>query len=478
MPDPIIPPQPNQQPTVGIAPGANPAPQQQDNQSSGSIPSPSNNPADLGVVNVLAKGNNIERADILKKKAEADKDFHPNEQMNPLRILFGLISGNLNEVHKGLNGGPKYLDEGTAGDGRTVFKERNSNGYTNRYFEKTSEDGWKELGIDDIKEIERNGGVITQHDMKNLNTGAFKGLAEIEQARRMGVSLPVIKAMNTAVDTARIASQSSNALDTLNKLTKDTNVLDVWKTLSPAARQRVLEYTSFQKGNTGSTSGSTTNSKGESATSQNTQSLHVDANGKILGAKVSGGGSISGSQSGTASQNNVNETGTTSGTSFSGAGNQESQILGMLQKEVTNPQDVSNLMNWIKWNRKVNEYDAMIPPELKAPGTRATIDPDLAFTDRLTTVKNNYDRIANNLTQAAYAEFLARKVRTNDIGKGEQALQEEFLKSNKYKAIRSTFDRRREGLGNVPDEEGNLRITNQNKVEIFEDGQWRPANAK
>lgn len=474
MPDPIIPPQEVQQPIAGVPPVIA---QQQSTPDAGAILSPANKSTDLGNVNVLAKGSNIERADVLKKKAEVDKNSHPNEQMDPLGMIFGILSGNLSAVHRAYNGGHKFLDEGTTADGRTVFKERNANGATDRYFERTPEEGFKELSDDQVQEIKDKGGVVTQYDTKNLHSGTFKGLSEVEQARKTGLALPAIKAMNTATDVARIASQSSNAIHQLNKLTSETNVLDIWKTLPEADRKRIIEYTNFQKGNTSGQTGGTTNSSGNSATEQNTTGFHGDVSGKPLGAKAGGGVSASSSTSGTASENRVNETGSSAGSSFSGHGNQESEILSMLQNKVKNPKEVQDLMNWVRWNRKVNEYDSIIPAEVRAPGSRATINPELAFTDRTTTLKNNADRIANNATQAAYAEFLARKVRTNDIGKGEQALQQEFLNSNKYKAIQNTYDNVREGR-EVPAKEGNLRITKSNKVEIYEDGEWRPANVR
>lgn len=448
-----------------------------------------------------AEDQRLAAAKILQDKTKEDQKFGnkaTETQMVPL--IFSILSRNYEGALDALNGGRIKYSDAIGPNGQVYKQERNSRGTTGNYYDYIS---GEKLSPEQLREVQKNGWLVSKEDMSASQAG--KGKGAFEGAATLGKAPydAVVKAYQTSQAQATASSGIANQYDELYKIaerSKDPKTkaswLDTWNKLPANERARLAAAATVQtQSNQGSTKESSLN-QGLSAGNQ--QNLNT-SKGAEFGTGVSGKGavppggnapvginpSMTGGVSGTNSAGTAAQTGATASsgtgaaTSASSGVNQQAGFRNIVEgifNQKMNDQQVSDMQRFLQLTTSLETLQKERKPETLAPGAQnvGEVDPLLSGMKNIAITAAKGMR--NEALAAEWAHFQADKMNSAD-GRAPNLdkWREEFLDSEKYKAIDNRFGfliDRAKGENRTP-QVGDVWVDNRNKLIVYKgDGKW------
>ena len=448
-----------------------------------------------------AEDQRVAAAKILQDKAKEDTKFGnkaTETQMVPL--IFSILSRNYEGALDALNGGRIKYSDAIGPNGQVYKQERNSRGTTGNYYDYVS---GEKLSPEQLKEVQKNGWLVSKEDMTDSQVGVGRGEFEGAAGLRKAKYDVVLKAYQNSQAQANASSGIANQYDELYKIaerSKDPKTkaswLDTWNKLPANERARLAAAATVQtQSNQGSTKESSLN-QGLSAGNQ--QNLNT-SKGAEFGTGVSGKGavppggtapvginpSMTGGVSGTNSAGTAAQTGATASsgtgaaTSASSGVNQQAGFRNIVEgifNQKMNDQQVSDMQRFLQLTTSLETLQKERKPETLAPGAQnvGEVDPLLSGMKNIAITAAKGMR--NEALAAEWAHFQADKMNSADgRAPNPDKWREEFLDSEKYKAIDNRFvfliDRAK-GENRTP-QVGDVWVDNRNKLIVYKgDGKW------
>lgn len=482
MPEPIAPPQIEQETQLVAAPVVPPAAVSPAAQAKAPSDSPDKGLQDVTILGeAIRNGDSVTASDLINKKINEDKEGHLNTHTQWGGVVASILGRDYMGAWKYYNGGPTRLEEGRTGSGEQVFKEYNANGYTGRMLNAKEQP----LSKQERLAIEERGGVVTNSDQNAIRGGAFQSESQIAIAARTGLALPVVEAMKKSYETSQVSSQANNKIgQTIDRL-KKSPILDIITKLTPEQRKDVFGFAQTM----GTTSkGETTaagENKGGSATVTKGGTVNLGGEG-AAGKKggVTGGGSAgvgaSDTRQGTASQSTSAETGTSASNAQQNIENMITKIQKYTQGAIKSEDELNAVRAFLQDSLVINQVNSSLNAKDRAPGVIAVPEFALGMTSRKEAISNGYDMQRNNALDSAWSAFTAKKVR--DGGELDiQAAREEFMNTNTFRGINNKYDALKKanetGKDHVPTD-GFIDVGPNNRPRVWKDGKPEYLNVR
>jgi hypothetical protein len=448
-----------------------------------------------------AEDQRLAGAKILQDKAKEDTKFgNKATETQTIPLIFSILSRNYEGALDALNGGRIKYSDAIGPNGQVYKQERNSRGTTGNYYDYVS---GEKLSPEQLKDVQKNGWLVSKEDMTASQVGTGRGAFEGAATLRKAPYDAVLKAYQNSQAQATASSGIANQYDELFKIaerSKDpktkTSWLDTWNKLPANERAKLAAAATIQtQSNQGATKESSANL---GASAGNQQNLNV-SKGAEFGTGISGKGAVppggtapvginpsmtggvnQTNSAGTAAQAGVTGSNTTgAATSASSGVNQQAQFRNIVESifnQKMNDQQVSDMQRFLQLNTSLETLQKERKPETLAPGAQnvGEVDPLLSGMKNIAITAAKGMR--NEALASEWAHFQADKMnsadgRTPNLDKW----REEFLDSDKYKAINNRFGfliDRAKGENRTP-QVGDVWVDNRNKLIVYKgDGKW------
>jgi hypothetical protein len=464
---------------------------------------------DLAPIRVLAdafrqdaaEDQRLAAAKILQDKAKEDTKFgNKATETQTIPLIFSLLSRNYEGALDALNGGRIKYSDAIGPDGKVYKQERNSRGTTGNYYDYNSGD---KVTPEQLSQIQKNGWLVSKEDMSASQVGVGRGAFEGAASLRKAPYDAVLKAYQNSQAQATASSGIANQYDELYKIaerSKDqktkTSWLDTWNKLPANERARLAAAATVQtQSNQGATKESSSNL---GASAGNQQNLNV-SKGAEFGTGISGKGavppggtapvginpSMTGGVSATNSAGTAAQAGTTgsnttgAATSASSGVNQQAGFRNIVEgifNQKMNDQQVSDFQRFLQLTTTLENVQKERKPETLAPGAENVGEIDPLLSGMKNTAVTAAKGMRNEALAAEWSHFQADKMNSSD-GRTPNLdkWREEFLDSEKYKAINNRFTfliDRAKGENRTP-QVGDTWVDNRNKIIVYKgDGKW------
>lgn len=390
-------------------------------------------------------GDNAGATDELNNHIKESADYHPNMQPQVGKMIFSALAGRWGDVYKYYNGGATREEEARSPSGEIVWKEYNEIGPTGFYKDRKG----KVLGPEQTRKLIEAGGVISASDERALKTATWKNAITSSELANKGFASQVEAARTNAYAAANEASASNRNIEEQINLTKRIpHVLDYVSQLPAERRQKLLGFIS--RFNTNSKALNQANEKAGAVNTggqQNANARIGSSDTAPLGGNVGFGGST---QAGVNAREN-NAVSNANSQVMQEQQNLQAAILGELQGVIKPGQEFNDFVRLQSLNAQNELAMKNIPPSAKPPGWENVPETDPFTGGAEAMIRNRSIQQANNALMTAYSTELF-KAQRKAAKTGEQAdiksIQDNFVNSDLYKAIRNTYtDRYNKHLG-------------------------------
>lgn len=429
----------------------------------------------------------IRVAETIERVTNETKDYRPNMRPQWDKVAVAILTGRLGDALKFYNGGSVIEEEARDINGNLYFKVNNELGWAGIIKDREG----KVLTSDQMKELERRGGIFTNTDRKALETQTWADIKDTRTAINKGLTSQLARITEVAYATAKDASASSkNAEEQLTLAGKLKGTLDYFGTLSPDRRQKILGYVNrynqinnslsgeTAKGGTVGTLDSTGQTRGLSAGGGLSAGRNQDGLGMAppgYGGSANVGGSITNQALNqaqiTENERRVNQSAKSQG--LQEQQNLQAMIMEELQGAIKSPQEFYDFIRLQALDVNNKASYANIPKEAKAPGFSEIPEDDPNLTGYQNVVNNRVAQLRNNALMAAWTETLydatrkaAKSGNILEAGDVEQ-LSKRFLQSDIFKAINNTYrgELQRQMTGQMPQfQPGELLVDKNNNI--------------
>lgn len=438
---------------------------------------------------------------IIEEKNKLDQKFNnKSTETQFVPLIFSLLSRNYEGALNALNGGRITYSDAIGPDGKVYKQERNSRGTTGQYYDYVSGD---KITPDELRQIQKNGWLISKEDLTasqaGVGKGEFEGAASMRKAPYDVVKDAYIKAQETSKASSGIANQY-NEMYKIAERSKDAKTgvswLDTWQKLPASERAKLAAAATIQtQSNVGATTESSKNLGVSGATQANinvSKGARFDTGVTGKGAVPPGGVAPVGinpslgagveqtNAAGTAAQTGATASNIAgAGTSVSSGVNQQAQFRNILESklnQVMTEQQVSDFQRFLQLTSSLETIQKERKPESLAPGAESVgeVDPLMSGMKNIgiTAAKG----MRNEALAAEWAHFTAEKMNSAE-GRAPRfdKWQQEFLDSDKYKAINNRYNAlidQARGERKEP-KVGDVWVDNRNKLIVYKgNGNW------
>jgi len=412
----------------------------------------------------------LEAVKLMNQQDADTAEYHPNLQPQWGKMFISALQGNYGDAYKYYNGGAQREEEARDVNNNRYYKQFNELGATGV----VKDTKGNVLNPNQMKELDAKGGIISDSDLKVLQTAPWVNGRTNSTLSNNALITPLTRATNDAYNAANLAgSANKNADEQIDILQKNEGVrkiLDHISTLPPEKRQKLLGLVNQFK-TTSANAGTTTEKRGGATggtqnTGTNTSNIGGSASGGVGGQTVDGavapGAQVGGKAGISASDTSMVQGGVSVGqgvgTSASNANTLQEQqnVRSLIEKElqnVTNSADFDKYMRIQALDAQNKAASSAVPTHVMPPGYTNVTESDLQLGGTKAVIANRVEQLKNNALMAAWSNELYKATREAaktgaliDIN----AVANQFQQSDIFKGINNHYAERMAGELGLP----------------------------
>ena len=405
----------------------------------------------------------LEAVKLMNQQDTETAEYHPNLQPQWGKMFISALQGNYSDAYKYYNGGAQREEEARDVNNNRYYKQFNELGATGV----VKDTKGNVLNPNQMKELDAKGGIISDSDLKVLQTAPWVNGRTNSTLANNALITPLTRATNDAYNAATLAgSANKNADEQIEILQTNPGVqkiLDHISTLPAERRQKILGLVNQYKTNSANT-GTTTEKRGGATggtqnTGTNTSNIGGSASGGVGGQTVDGavapGAQVGGKAGISASDTSMVQGGVSVGqgvgTSASNANTLQEQqnvrtlIERELQGVISNSKDFDSYLRIQALDAQNKAASSAVPTHVMPPGYTNVTESDLQLGGTKAVIANRVEQLKNNALMAAWSNELYKA--TREAAKtgaliDMDSVSNQFQQSDMFKAINNTYAHR------------------------------------